>query len=156
MPPSPRWEEPRTEGEGGCSGRKNSLPEPTERFYATGHRKNAIAKVWLRPGSGQITINNRPVLDYLGRRTLEQIVRQPLEVAQATDRYDVMVRALGGGLSGQAGAIRHGIARALIVSDPELRPSLKKPGFLTRDPRVKERKKYGRKRARRGFLFSKR
>jgi small subunit ribosomal protein S9 len=132
------------------------LAEVAERFYATGHRKNAIAKVWLKPGSGQITVNNRPLADYVGRRTLVQIVRQPLELANAGDRYDVMVRALGGGLSGQAGAIRHGIARALIISDPELRPTMKKPGFLTRDPRVKERKKYGRKRARRGFQFVKR
>lgn len=132
------------------------MAEPAERYYATGHRKNAIAKVWLKPGSGQITVNNRPLADYVGRRTLEQIVRQPLELVNATDRFDVMVRALGGGVAGQAGAIRHGIARALIVSDPELRPTLKKPGFLTRDPRVKERKKYGRKRARRGFQFVKR
>ena len=132
------------------------MPEAVERYYATGHRKNAIAKVWLRPGSGQIVVNNRPLADYVGRRTLEQIVRQPLEIAQASDRFDVMVRALGGGISGQAGAIRHGIARALIVYDPELRPTLKKPGFLTRDPRVKERKKYGRKRARRGFQYVKR
>ena len=132
------------------------MPEPTERYYATGHRKNAIAKVWLKPGTGEIKVNNRPLLDYVGRRTLEQIVRQPLELAQVSDRFDVMVRALGGGVSGQAGAMRHGIARALIVFDPELRPVLKKPGFLTRDPRVKERKKYGRKRARRGFQYVKR
>jgi len=132
------------------------LPEVTERYYATGHRKNAIAKVWLRPGSGQIVVNNRPLADYVGRRTLVQIVRQPLDLAQMGDRFDVMVRALGGGLSGQAGAIRHGIARALILFDPELRPMLKKPGFLRRDPRVKERKKYGRKRARRGFQYVKR
>jgi small subunit ribosomal protein S9 len=132
------------------------LADVPERFYATGHRKNATAKVWLKPGSGQITVNNRPLADYVGRRTLVQIVRQPLELANAGDRFDVMVRALGGGISGQAGAMRHGIARALIISDPELRPAMKKPGFLTRDPRVKERKKYGRKRARRGFQFVKR
>ena len=132
------------------------MADVPQRYYATGHRKNATAKVWLKPGNGEITVNNRPLADYVGRRTLEQIVRQPLELANAGDRFDVMVRALGGGLSGQAGAMRHGIARALLVYDPELRPTLKKPGFLTRDPRVKERKKYGRKRARRGFQFVKR
>ncbi len=132
------------------------MPEVTDRHYATGHRKNAIAKVWIQPGTGQIRINQRDAAEYLGRRTLEQIIRQPLELAQMGDRFDVMVRALGGGLSGQAGAIRHGIARALLLYDPELRPTMKKPGFLTRDPRVKERKKYGRKRARRGFQYVKR
>jgi small subunit ribosomal protein S9 len=132
------------------------LPDTVERYYATGHRKNAIAKVWIKPGAGQITVNNRPLADYVGRRTLEQMVRQPLDLAQVGDRFDVMIRALGGGVAGQAGAMRHGIARALLVYDPELRPTLKKPGFLTRDPRVKERKKYGRKRARRGFQYVKR
>lgn len=127
-----------------------------QRYYATGHRKNAIAKVWLSPGTGMITVNKLPLSDYVGRRTLEMVVRQPLEIAQAADRYDVNVTALGGGKSGQAGAIRHGISKALLLSDPDCRIPLKRMGFLTRDSRVKERKKYGRKRARRGFQFSKR
>lgn len=126
------------------------------RYYATGHRKNAVAKVWLMPGSGNIIVNDKPLSDYVRRKTLEMIVRQPLEVAGVADRYDVVAKALGGGISGQAGAVRHGIARALVAMDQELRPALKRMGFLTRDPRVKERKKYGRKRARRGFQFCKR
>jgi small subunit ribosomal protein S9 len=126
------------------------------KYYATGRRKNAIAKVWLTPGSGQITVNKRTLAEYLGRRTLEMIVRQPLELVNAAEQFDVTVSALGGGTSGQAGAIRHGISRALLVVDPEMRITLKRAGFLTRDPRVKERKKVGRKRARRGFQFSKR
>ncbi len=126
------------------------------RYYATGHRKNATAKVWLMPGEGNITINDRPAAEYLGRKTLEMIIRQPIEAVNVAGKYDVIARVLGGGISGQAGAIRHGIAKALVVADPELRPLLRRMGFLTRDPRVKERKKYGRKRARRGFQFSKR
>jgi small subunit ribosomal protein S9 len=126
------------------------------RYYATGHRKNAIAKVWITPGSGNITVNGKTLDAYVGRKTLEMLVRQPLEVVGVADRYDVIAQALGGGISGQAGAIRHGIARALVAMDPEMRPALKRMSFLTRDPRVKERKKYGRKRARRGFQFSKR
>ncbi|MDI6827812.1 MAG: 30S ribosomal protein S9 [Armatimonadota bacterium] len=126
------------------------------RYYATGHRKNATAKVWLMPGEGNITINDRPAAEYLGRKTLEMIIRQPMEAVNVAGKYDVIARVLGGGISGQAGAIRHGIAKALVVADPELRTLLRRMGFLTRDPRVKERKKYGRKRARRGFQFSKR
>jgi len=126
------------------------------KYYATGRRKDATAKVWLTPGSGEITVNKRSVADYLGRRTLQMIVRQPLELVALADQFDVTVQALGGGTAGQAGAIRHGISRALLTVNPELRGDLKKAGFLTRDPRVKERKKVGRKRARRGFQFSKR
>lgn len=131
------------------------MPEVTK-YYATGKRKNARAKVWLVPGSGNITVNKRTLAEYVGRRTLEMIVRQPLELVNLSDAYDVRVTALGGGTAGQAGAMRHGIARALLGVDPELRVPLKRAGFLTRDPRVKERKKVGRKRARRGFQFSKR
>jgi small subunit ribosomal protein S9 len=126
------------------------------KYYATGRRKDATAKVWLTPGTGEIKVNKRTLADYLGRRTLQMIVRQPLELVDVAGQYDVTVTALGGGTAGQAGAIRHGISRALLSVDPEMRKALKKAGFLTRDPRVKERKKVGRKRARRGFQFSKR
>lgn len=126
------------------------------KYYATGRRKNATAKVWLKPGTGEIRVNKRSAADYLGRRTLQMIVRQPLELVEMSDQFDVIVHALGGGTAGQAGAIRHGISRALLSVNPELRPTLKKAGFLTRDPRVKERKKVGRRGARRGFQFSKR
>lgn len=126
------------------------------KYYATGHRKNAKAKIWLAPGPGTITINARAAGEYLGRRTLEMLIVQPLELVEAVGKFDVRAIVLGGGISGQAGAIRHGISKALVVADPEYRPKLRKRGFLTRDPRVKERKKYGRKRARRGFQFSKR
>lgn len=126
------------------------------RYYATGHRKNATAKVWLTPGTGEITINKRPASEYLGRKTLEMLIRQPLKAVDMDGRFDVIAIALGGGISGQAGAIRHGISKALLEADPELRPILRRQGYLTRDPRVKERKKYGRKRARRAFQFSKR
>ncbi|HOC30981.1 MAG: 30S ribosomal protein S9 [Armatimonadetes bacterium] len=131
------------------------MPEATK-YYATGRRKNATAKVWLVPGEGNVTVNKKTLADYVGRRTLEMIVRQPLELVNMAGQFDVIVTATGGGISGQAGAMRHGISRALIVTDPELRSDLKRAGFLTRDPRVKERKKVGRKRARRGFQFSKR
>ncbi len=126
------------------------------RYYGTGHRKNATAKVWLSAGEGNILVNNRDTLNYFGRRTLEALINQPFEVTDTAGKFDVWARANGGGISGQAGAMRHGISKALIESDPDLRPVLRKLGFLTRDPRVKERKKYGRKRARRGFQFSKR
>lgn len=126
------------------------------RYYGTGHRKNATAKVWLSAGEGNILVNNRDTTNYFGRRTLEALINQPFEVTDTTGKFDVWARANGGGISGQAGALRHGISKALIESDPDLRPVLRKLGFLTRDPRVKERKKYGRKRARRGFQFSKR
>jgi len=130
--------------------------EQTARYYATGKRKDAVARVWLSAGEGRITINNRPMSEYLGRKTLEMHVLQPLEAVSAVGQYDVTALCEGGGIAGQAGAVRHGIAKALVEMSPEMRPALRKLGFLTRDPRVKERKKYGRKRARRGFQFSKR
>lgn len=130
--------------------------EETAKYYATGHRKNATAKVWLTPGEGKIQINGRPMPDYFGRKALEMVVQQPFEAVGVVGKYDVTVMALGGGIAGQAGAVRHGISKALLEVDAEMRPILRKLGFLTRDPRVKERKKYGRKRARRGFQFSKR
>jgi len=126
------------------------------RYYGTGKRKNAIAKVWLSNGQGNITINNRTTSNYFGRASLEALIMQPFEVTETVGKFDVFVRALGGGISGQAGAVRHGISKALLEVDPELRPRLRRIGLLTRDPRVKERKKFGRKRARRGFQFSKR
>jgi small subunit ribosomal protein S9 len=126
------------------------------RAYATGKRKDAVARVWIKPGSGQITINDRPVETYFARPVLRMVLRQPLVIADRVTQYDLIVTVSGGGLSGQAGAVRHGLANALTHYEPELRPVLKKEGFLTRDPRVVERKKYGRKKARRSFQFSKR
>jgi small subunit ribosomal protein S9 len=126
------------------------------RAYATGKRKDAVARVWIKPGSGQITVNSRPVEVYFARPVLRMILRQPLQVANRIDQYDIVVTVNGGGLSGQAGAVRHGLAKALTHFEPDLRPALKKEGFLTRDARVVERKKYGRKKARRSFQFSKR
>ena len=126
------------------------------RYYGTGHRKNATARVWITPGSGQVTINDRPADKYLGRPVLTHLIQQPFEITETAGRFDVIAHCKGGGLSGQAGAVRHGISKALLEVDPELRPRLRRTGLLTRDPRVKERKKYGRKRARRGFQFSKR
>jgi len=125
-------------------------------FYGTGRRKNAIARVYLTPGEGQVTVNNKQVLDYFGRKTLDMVVRQPLELTNTAGRFDVMCKVVGGGVSGQAGAVKLGIARALIQADPNLRPILKRAGFLTRDPRMKERRKYGLKKARRAPQFSKR
>ncbi|WP_336490442.1 30S ribosomal protein S9 [Methylobacterium nigriterrae] len=126
------------------------------RAYATGKRKDAVARVWIKPGSGQIVINNRPVDSYFARPVLRMILRQPLQVANRVDQYDITVTVAGGGLSGQAGAVRHGLSKALTYYEPELRAPLKREGFLTRDARVVERKKYGRKKARRSFQFSKR
>jgi len=125
-------------------------------YYATGKRKNAIARTWLAPGSGVITINNRTVENYFPIESLVIRLSQPLFFTNSLDSYDIKVRVNGGGLSGQAGAIRHGIAKALLIADPELRAKLKKGGFLTRDSKIKERKKYGRKGARARFQFSKR
>jgi len=125
-------------------------------FYGTGRRKNAIARVYLVPGEGKVVINTKPIDEYFGRRTLEMIVRQPMELTGADSRFDVRAKVLGGGTSGQAGAILMGIARALVQADPNMRPPLKKAGFLTRDPRMKERRKYGLKKARRAPQFSKR
>ncbi len=126
------------------------------KFYGTGRRKNAVAKVYIYPGEGKISVNNKDVLAYFGRKALEMVIRQPLEITGTTGSFDVTVKALGGGVSGQAGAVRMGLARALIQADPNLRPVLKKAGFLTRDPRMKERRKYGLKKARRAPQFSKR
>jgi len=126
------------------------------RAYATGKRKNAIARVWLKPGSGQIVINDRSLEVYFARPVLRMILQQPLAVANRQGQYDIRVTVTGGGLSGQAGAVRHGLSKALTHYEPELRSILKKDGFLTRDSRVVERKKYGRAKARRSFQFSKR
>ena len=125
-------------------------------YNATGRRKSSVARVRLVPGEGNIVINDRELNKYFGLKTLELIVNQPLEVTETKGKYDVLVNVQGGGFSGQAGAIRHGIARALLKVDAELRPALKKAGFLTRDPREKERRKYGLKKARKASQFSKR
>ena len=125
-------------------------------FYGTGRRKKSIARVYVVPGKGNITINNRDIDDYFGLETLKVIVRQPLVATETVEKYDVKVNVKGGGYTGQAGAIRHGIARALLKVDEDFRPTLKKAGYLTRDPRMKERKKYGLKAARRAPQFSKR
>ena len=126
------------------------------KYYGTGRRKKSIARVYLTAGTGKITINKRDIDEYLGLETLKVIVRQPLVATENADKFDVLVNVRGGGYTGQAGAVRHGIARALLQADPEYRPILKKAGFLTRDPRMKERKKYGLKAARRAPQFSKR
>lgn len=126
------------------------------RYYGTGRRKKSIARVYLIPGTGKITINKRDIDEYLGMETLKVIVRQPLVATETVDKFDVQVNVCGGGYTGQAGAIRHGIARALLQADSEYRPTLKAKGYLTRDPRMKERKKYGLKAARRAPQFSKR
>ncbi|MBE5891914.1 MAG: 30S ribosomal protein S9 [Lachnospiraceae bacterium] len=128
----------------------------TERYYGTGRRKKSIARVYLVPGKGDVTINKRSMDEYFGLETLKVIVRQPLVATENADKFDVIVTVRGGGYTGQAGAIRHGIARALLQADADFRPVLKKAGFLTRDPRMKERKKYGLKAARRAPQFSKR
>ncbi|MFK7697331.1 30S ribosomal protein S9 [Paenibacillus sp. HJGM_3] len=125
-------------------------------YYGTGRRKHSVARVRLVPGEGRIVINNRNLDEYFGLETLKLIVKQPLNLTETLGKYDILVIANGGGTTGQAGAIRHGISRALLKVDPEFRPSLKKAGFLTRDPRMKERKKYGLKAARRAPQFSKR
>ncbi len=125
-------------------------------FYGTGRRKNSVARVRVYNGTGKITINDRDIEEYFGLETLKLIVRQPLNVADVDGKFDIVVRVAGGGVSGQAGAIRHGLSRALLQYDENLRPALKKAGFLTRDPRMKERKKYGLKAARRAPQFSKR
>ena len=125
-------------------------------FYGTGRRKSSVARVRLYNGTGKITINDRDIDDYFGLETLKLIVRQPLALTDSLDKFDIVCRVSGGGVTGQAGAIRHGVARALLQFNEELRPALKKAGFLTRDPRMKERKKYGLKGARRAPQFSKR
>jgi small subunit ribosomal protein S9 len=127
-----------------------------QKWLATGRRKVAIARVWIKAGTGEITINHRHIDQYFGRKTSKMVVRQPLELVELKDKLDVVVNVCGGGLSGQAGAIRHGITRALMMYNPEFRPALKKAGFITRDSRSVERKKYGQPGARRRFQFSKR
>jgi small subunit ribosomal protein S9 len=126
------------------------------RAYATGKRKNAVARVWIKPGSGRITVNDREVTVYFARPVLRMLINQPFQAARVENQFDVHCTVAGGGLSGQAGALRHGISRALTFFDPSLRPALKAGGFLTRDPRVVERKKYGKHKARRSTQFSKR
>ena len=125
-------------------------------YYGTGRRKNAIARVRLTEGTGKITINGKDIDEFFGLETLKVIVKQPLTVTNTTDKYDVICSVQGGGFTGQAGAIRHGVTRALVKADEALKPELKKAGFLTRDPRMKERKKYGLKKARKAPQFSKR
>ncbi len=127
-----------------------------QRFYGTGRRKESTARVWLKNGDGTITINKRPMDDYFGRETLKMILQQPLDITEQRGKLDININVKGGGLAGQAGAIRHGITRALMEMNPELRITLKKAGFVTRDPRAVERKKYGRPGARKRFQFSKR
>jgi small subunit ribosomal protein S9 len=132
------------------------MPDPTKAIYATGRRKHAVARVWLQPGSGKVSINRRTLEDYFGRETSRMVFRQALELTETTGQFDVFVSVCGGGLSGQADAIRHGMSRVLIKIQPAHRPALKKAGYLTRDARQKERKKYGQRGARARFQFSKR
>ena len=127
-----------------------------QKYYATGKRKTSIARVWLTPGSGVITVNKRPLDVFFGRETSKMVIRQPLELTDNLGKFDIAVNVVGGGISGQAGAIKHGITKALLEVNPALRGVLKKAGFITRDSRIKERKKYGRAAARRSFQFSKR
>lgn len=143
-------------GDGEEFSTKGGRPFVAEIFAATGSRKNAVARVWLTPGSGKMTVNGRELGAYFMRPTSVMLIEQPFEVAGVAGKYDVMVRVKGGGLSGQAGAVRHGIARAIVLSDASLRKPLKKAGFLTRDSRMTERKKYGLAGARKRYQFSKR
>ena len=131
------------------------MAKAAERYYGTGRRKKSVARVYVMPGKGKITINKRDIDEYFGLETLKVIVRQPLVATQTEGKYDIVVNVKGGGYTGQAGAIRHGLSRALLKVDEEFRPTLKKEGYLTRDPRMKERKKYGLKAARRAPQFSK-
>ena len=137
-----------------------ALPEPKidehGRSYATGKRKDAVARVWVKPGNGKITVNGKEMNAYFARPVLQMVIGQPFTIANVSGQFDVTATVKGGGLSGQAGAVKHGISKALSLYDPELRPSLKAAGFLTRDARVVERKKYGKRKARRSFQFSKR
>ena len=139
---------------------ESELPEPTidahGRAYATGRRKDAVARVWIKPGSGKVTVNGRPQEIYFARATLRMIINQPFLVSDRLNQFDVTCTVSGGGLSGQAGAVRHGLSRALTYFEPSLRGILKRGGFLTRDSRAVERKKYGKPKARRSFQFSKR
>ena len=133
-----------------------STADNPQRFYATGRRKTSVARVWLTPGTGQLKVNDKEFIEYFGRETLKMMVEQPFEQLQSLGKYDVMAKVTGGGKSGQAGAMRLGIARALIQIDPEYRSVMKKSHFLTQDPREKERKKYGQPGARKRFQYSKR
>ncbi len=126
------------------------------RAYATGKRKNAVARVWIKPGSGKVTVNGKDINAYFARPVLQMILKQPFQIANVEGQFDVMATVVGGGLSGQAGAVKHGISKALQLHEPSLRAALKAAGFLTRDSRVVERKKYGKRKARRSFQFSKR
>jgi small subunit ribosomal protein S9 len=145
---------------GGAAAASGASTEPVKdaqgRSYATGRRKDAVARVWIKPGSGRITVNERPIETYFARPVLRMMIGQPFTVSARENQYDVICTVKGGGLSGQAGAVRHGISKALSLFEPALRVTLKKNGFLTRDPRVVERKKYGKAKARRSFQFSKR
>jgi small subunit ribosomal protein S9 len=132
------------------------LSEKTLQYYGTGRRKTASARVYLRPGTGNFVVNNRPFETYFASEMLKMVIRQPLVLTETQDKFDIFVRVTGGGFTGQAGALRHGISRALVEYNPELRPKLKSGGFLTRDPRKVERKKYGQPGARKRFQFSKR
>ena len=127
-----------------------------QKFYATGKKKTSVARVWLKPGTGSITVNKRSLDEFFGRETSKMVVQQPFELTENVGKFDVIVNVNGGGPSGQAGAIKHGITKALLEADPALRAVLKKAGFITRDSRIKERKKYGRRSARASFQFSKR
>jgi small subunit ribosomal protein S9 len=144
----------------GTAADSDALPEPKKdalgRSYATGKRKNAVARVWIKPGVGKIQVNGKDSVQYFARPVLQMVINQPFEVSARKDQFDVFCTVTGGGLSGQAGAVRHGISKALVLFEPGLRKPLKKQGFLTRDSRVVERKKYGRAKARRSFQFSKR
>lgn len=126
------------------------------KFYATGKRKSSVARVWMKSGSGNIIVNQKPIDDYFGRETSKMVIRQPLELTGNVGKFDIFINVCGGGPSGQAGAIKHGITKALMEADADLRGALKKAGFVTRDSRIKERKKYGKRAARRSFQFSKR
>ncbi len=127
-----------------------------QKYYATGKRKTSIARVWMKPGTGEIVVNKRPLDVFFGRETSKMVIRQPLELTDNMGKFDISINVSGGGISGQAGAIKHGITKALLEVDPELRATLKQAGFITRDSRIKERKKYGRAGARKSFQFSKR
>jgi len=138
------------------AGRLEEATVPDNRVYATGHRKDAVARVWLGPGTGEVTVNDQPLADYVKRRSLRGLVLEPFATTDTVGQYNVVAKVTGGGISGQAGAVRHGIARALVQSNEELHTVLRRTGMLTRDPRVKERKKAGKRRARRAKQFSKR
>jgi small subunit ribosomal protein S9 len=135
---------------------RRPVRDALNRSYATGKRKDAVARVWVKPGAGRILVNDKEMKAYFARPVLQMVVAQPFRIANVDGRFDVMATVAGGGLSGQAGALKHGISKALSLWDPELRPALKAAGFLTRDARVVERKKYGKRKARRSFQFSKR